>query len=119
MGRPRKWDSDAARMRATRGGQAGEAENSYGADREMPAPGSPDLPAGAPALVAGDAELELGPGGEVLVSRFGRLEDYVARARAGAFSSGDGETADDVRGRAERYARWRWDAFHRGQVAGL
>lgn len=80
--------------------------------------------------VAGDEHLEVSPDGTVIASRAGRRDDYIAAAVANAFpavparsrATGDpdpGVPAAEYQQRAARYAAWRWDAFHRGEIAGL
>lgn len=83
----------------------------------------------SPAL-AGDPELELAADGTVLRSRYGSRQDYIDRGIAGAFpaqpasisASGvkdPGTPAEVFQERAAKYAAWRWDGFHRGEISSL
>lgn len=130
MGRARKWESNADRMRAKRGGTPpGIPDEELAEDGPIP-PASPGPPPIEKSQFGSGDEIEVAPDGTVLRSRFGTREAYIARGRALAFPAsephraGDGTTdpgtpAIVFQERAERYAAWRWDGFHRGEVASL
>lgn len=142
MGRQRRWASDAERKRAERGGAPPEnpEDDDAGAPVDNFAVLAPAVPApplvteliGGPVgpALAGDPELELSPDGTVLRSRYGTRQEYIDRGIAGAFpaqpasirSGGEkdpGTPAAVFQERAAKYAAWRWDGFHRGEVSSL
>ena len=100
MGRPRKWESDAERKRAAR------------------------QPISEVSLETLEAESLIE---SAMKSPTISKADYVTREveiTRRQMAAGALKEATDTKGRGrlqrcEAYARWRWEAFHRGEVASL
>ena len=125
MGRPRKWESDAERMRALRNG------------REELEPGEAELVVEAIVVEPQPRALAPFPRNRAAPP----LEQYVAEAREAARIVGEGiakrklpsastsngnvaspMASEDTEARvakAEAYARWRWQGYADGEIASL
>lgn len=108
MGRPRKWESNAERMRATRAPAENSAENSLTSQHPP-----------YEKLIAPEKSL---PAKHILSeSEYVTREVEITRRQMQIASLKD---TLDTKGRgrlerAERYARWRYRSFLAGEVASL
>jgi hypothetical protein len=93
MGRPRKWESDAERMAASRGAQRLSFEKDLGEEAYV-------------AQIRAEA---------LAFSRSIGESDKPTKIGDNVFEN---RQRDRLK-RAEAYARWRWAGYHAGEIASL
>lgn len=124
MGRPRRYEDDAARKRAQRERERGEEKPPVGVSRspgvlEMSVESLMDDPIGEAGDTPGPGPDYIFEAEETYVAReLAQTRAYVARIEPGSPKASAEAKAERLR-RAEKYARWRYRGWLAGEVFAL